>query len=262
MKPLGCVRLVGAGPGDPDLLTVKALRLLRSAETVVYDRLVGDAILDEIPPAAQRICVGKSTGRHSLPQDEINALLVRLAQEGRDVVRLKGGDPFIFGRGGEEAEALASHGIPFDVVPGITAAAGCAASSGIPLTHRELAQSVRLVTGHLQEDRELDFDWSRLADPTCTLVIYMGVANATRLSAGLIDGGLAADTAVAVVERGTTNAQRTLFTTLEGLTGDLAAWRVQPPALIIVGKVVGLSRDRRLAAVCRLADAQIMAAAQ
>lgn len=238
MRSRGKVYLVGAGPGDPELLTVKAARLIASAEVVVFDRLVGEAVLDLIAPSAQRVDVGKETGRHALPQEQINQLLVELASEGRPVVRLKGGDPFIFGRGGEEAEALAAAGIPFEVVPGITAASGCAAAAGIPLTHRGVAESVRLVTGHRQEDRELDCDWSSLADPRCTLVVYMGVASAERLAAGLMGAGRAGDTPVAIVERGTTPHQRTLFTTLQHLTADMARWQPKPPSLLIIGKVV------------------------
>ncbi len=235
----GKVYLVGAGPGDPDLLTVKAARLIASAKVVVVDRLVGEAILGLIPATARQVDVGKQTGVHVVPQDEINALLVRLAQGGEDVVRLKGGDPLIFGRGGEEAAALAEAGVAFEVIPGITAAAGCAASVGIPLTHRGVAESVRLVTGHRQGDGALDFDWASLADMRCTLVVYMGVANVGHMVAGLKSGGLPGTIPVAVVERGTTPSQRTLFTTLERLADDMAAWHPRPPALLIIGKVVG-----------------------
>ena len=248
MKPAGFVYLVGAGPGDPDLLTVKALRLLRAAEVVIHDRLVSEAILAELPASALRLSVGKATGHHSVPQDEINALIVRYARDGHRVIRLKGGDPFIFGRGGEEADALAAAGIAFEVVPGITAAVGCAAAAGIALTHRDVAQSVRLVTGHLGDDRGLELDWERLADPACTLVVYMGVATAGRMAQGLITAGLAADTAVAVVENGTTGGQRTLFGRLATLEADMAAWEVRPPALVIIGKVVEQSHRRFVAA--------------
>jgi uroporphyrin-III C-methyltransferase len=236
----GKVILVGAGPGDPDLLTVKAMRAIQSAEVVVFDRLVGHAVLDLIPDGARRVDVGKETGRHPLPQDQINRLLVDLAQDGRDVVRLKGGDPFIFGRGGEEALALAEAGIEFEIVPGITAASGCAAVAGIPLTHRGLAESVRLVTGHRQEDRDLDLNWSSLADPRCTLVVYMGVASAQRLAGGLRGAGLSGETPVAIIERGTTPQQRTFTTTLDNLVADIERWQPQPPALLIIGQVVTL----------------------
>lgn len=237
----GKVYLVGAGPGDPELLTLKAARLIAAAEVAVYDRLVADAVLELLPPKCHRIDVGKETGRHSVPQHEINSILVELGLAGRRVVRLKGGDPFIFGRGGEEAHALAQAGIAFEVVPGITAAAGCAAMAGIPLTHRGVAQGLRLLTGHRQDDRELDFDWVRLADPDCTLVVYMGVASAERLAGGLRGAGLSGETPVAIVERGTTPDQRTLFTTLERLSADMEVWRPQPPSLLIIGKVVNFA---------------------
>ena len=244
MAAVGCVHLVGAGPGDPELLTVKALRLIQAAHVVVYDRLVGQGILDLIPAGITKICVGKESGHHLLPQDEINQLLVRLALPSRRVVRLKGGDPFIFGRGGEEMHHLMRHGIPVEVVPGITAAAGCAAAAGLPLTHRGMAQSLRLVTGHLRDDAELDLDWAKLADPACTLVVYMGVGSAGRMADGLMGAGLSGQTPVAVIERGTTGAQRNLYGTLERVDADILRWQVQPPALIIIGKVVGLGAER------------------
>ncbi|MDO8608770.1 MAG: uroporphyrinogen-III C-methyltransferase [Phaeospirillum sp.] len=243
------IHLVGAGPGDPDLLTVKALRLIQSADVVVYDRLVGDGILDLIPPGTTRICVGKESGHHLLPQDEINDLLVSLARPDRRVVRLKGGDPFVFGRGGEELLYLARYGIAVEVVPGITAAAGCAAAAGIPLTHRNVARSVRLVTGHLSEDRDLDLDWATLADPSCTLVVYMGVASIGRMADGLMGAGLPGDTPVAVVERGTSGASRTLRGVLATVAASIEDWRVRPPALIIIGKVVALGRASDLGLV-------------
>jgi uroporphyrin-III C-methyltransferase/precorrin-2 dehydrogenase/sirohydrochlorin ferrochelatase/uroporphyrin-III C-methyltransferase len=244
MAVIGCVHLVGAGPGDPDLLTVKALRLIQTAHVVVYDRLVGKPILDLIPAGVTKICVGKESGRHLLPQDEINELLVRLALPSRRVVRLKGGDPFIFGRGGEEMIHLMRHGIPVEVVPGITAAAGCAAAAGIPLTHRDVAQSLRLVTGHLRDDNELDLDWAHLADPACTLVVYMGVGSVGRMAQGLMRAGLDHQTPVAVIERGTTGSQRNLYGCLKDVEADIHRWQVQPPALIIIGKAVALGADR------------------
>ncbi len=253
MNVQGCVHLVGAGPGDPDLLTVKALRLLQTADVVVYDRLVSQGILDLIPTGITRICVGKESGHHLLPQDEINDLLVKLATPTRRVVRLKGGDPFVFGRGGEEALHLVAHGIAVEVVPGITAASGCAASAGIPLTHRDLAHSVRLVTGHMQGDRDLDLDWAKLADPACTLVVYMGLGSVDRMADGLMTAGLSPDTPVAVVERGTTGTQRNLHGVLASMAADVRAWDVRPPALIIIGKVVALAADRFAADPCRLA---------
>ncbi len=252
-RPL--VHLVGAGPGDPDLLTVKAMRLIQSADVVVYDRLVSDGILDLIPPGTTRISVGKAKGHHLLPQDEINDLLVSLARPGRRVVRLKGGDPYIFGRGGEESIYLARYGIATEVVPGITAAAGCAAATGIPLTHREVARSVRLVTGHLLEDRTLDLDWERLADPSCTLVVYMGVGTAGPMADGLMAAGLDPATPVAVVEKGTTAAQRVLRGTLAELEADVARWQVEPPALLIIGRVVALAAEQEVAEWCGAVEA-------
>ncbi|WP_173984428.1 uroporphyrinogen-III C-methyltransferase, partial [Magnetospirillum sp. SS-4] len=222
------IHLVGAGPGDPELLTVKALRLIQSADVVVYDRLVGEGILDLIPAGTTRICVGKESGHHLLPQDEINDLLVSLARPSRRVVRLKGGDPFVFGRGGEEALYLARYGIAVEVVPGITAAAGCAADACIPLTHRDVARGVRLITGHFSENRDLDLDWPRLADPACTLVVYMGVATIGRIADGLMGAGLPADTPVAVVERGTSGASRTLYGVLRDIEADVKRWDVRP----------------------------------
>lgn len=235
----GCVYLVGAGPGDPDLLTVRAMRVLASAEVVVTDRLVSPAILALSPANAQRVFVGKESGHHMLPQAEINDLLVRLAGSGRRVVRLKGGDPFIFGRGAEEALHLAQAGIPFEVVPGITAAAGCTAMAGIPLTHRDLANSVRLITGHARDDKQLDLDWDKLADPDCTLVFYMGLANAPLISERLIAAGLPPDTPAAAIESGTTPDQRRHLTNLASLPTVAAA--CQPPTLLVVGRVVSLA---------------------
>lgn len=237
----GCVYLVGAGPGDPDLLTVKALRLLREAEVLVYDRLVSAEILSLVPPGVKRVYVGKASNQHSLPQDQINELLVKLGRGGRRVVRLKGGDPFIFGRGSEEAEHLAAHGIPFEVVPGITSASACSAYAGIPLTHRGLATGVRFVTGHCKNDTELDLDWASLADPNTTLVVYMGSANADQITQELIAAGLPADTPVAIVENGTTPQQRSARTTLENLCQELARQAFKPPTLIIIGKVVEMA---------------------
>ena len=172
MPAVGKVVLVGAGPGDPDLLTVKAAKAIEAADVIVYDRLVSPQILDLAPRGAALISVGKAPRNHSMPQSEINALLVRLALGGRHVIRLKGGDPFIFGRGGEEALELAKHKIPFEVIPGVTSAQGCAAAAGVPLTHRGLATSVRYITGHCREDMDLDYDWKGLADPDTTLAVY------------------------------------------------------------------------------------------
>jgi len=237
------VFIVGAGPGDPDLLTVKALRLLQEAEVVVYDRLVSAEILQLIPAGTKRIYVGKATGRHHMDQDAINCLLVNLARAGHQVVRLKGGDPFTFGRGGEEARYLVAHEIPFEVVPGITAASACSAYAGIPLTHRGVAKGVRLMAGHCQSDRTLELDWQSLADPETTLVFYMGLANAERIRGELIGAGLPATTPVAVVESGTTPRQRTCVATLAELPGLVDREAVQAPAMIIIGRVVNFADE-------------------
>jgi len=235
------VFLVGAGPGDPELLTVKALRLIQSAEVVVYDRLVGPEILDLIPVGASRINAGKAAGAHHLPQDEINQTLVRLGRSGRRTVRLKGGDPFVFGRGSEEALELVAAGIPFEVVPGISAATGASAYAGIPLTHRGLARSVRFVTGHCREDKLLDLNWQSLADADTTLVVYMGLANLKEISRHLIEHGLAGSTPAAAIENGTTSGQRRLVSTLAELPGDVTAQEFRAPCLLVIGRVVELA---------------------
>jgi len=235
------VFLVGAGPGDPELLTVKALRLIQSAEVVVYDRLVGPEILDLIPVGASRINAGKAAGAHHLPQDEINQTLVRLGRSGRRTVRLKGGDPFVFGRGSEEALELVAAGIPFEVVPGISAATGASAYAGIPLTHRGLARSVRFVTGHCREDKPLDLNWQSLADADTTLVVYMGLANLKEISRHLIEHGLAGSTPAAAIENGTTSGQRRLVSTLAELPGDVTAQEFRAPCLLVIGRVVELA---------------------
>ncbi len=235
----GEVYLVGAGPGDPDLLTFRALRLMQKADVVLYDNLVASAIVDMTRRDAERIFVGKKRADHALQQEEINALLVRLAREGRRVVRLKGGDPFIFGRGGEEIETLAAHGIPFQVVPGITAASGVASYAGIPLTHRDHAQSCLFVTGHLK-DGSMNLDWDALSRPRQTVVVYMGLHGIDILCSELIRHGMADSTAIAIVQQGTTQNQRVWTGTLATLPGIVM--RVQPraPTLIIVGSVVTL----------------------
>ncbi len=232
------VYLVGAGPGDPELLTVKAQRLLREADVVVYDRLVGAGIVELVPPGATRIYVGKAQGAHRMSQDEINDLLVSLARPGRTVVRLKGGDPFIFGRGSEEADHLARHGIPFAIVPGITAASGCASSAGIPLTHRGAATGVRFVTGHCRAGADLDLNWDSLADPDTTLVIYMGLANLDQIGRRLIAAGLPSATPAAAVANGTTAEQRVCRATLADLAERVRASELASPVLIVIGRVV------------------------
>ena len=238
----GKVYLVGAGPGDPDLLTVRAARLLAQAEVVVYDHLVGADVLALIGPAASRLYVGKERSHHSLPQEGINELLVRLAREGRTVVRLKGGDPFVFGRAGEELQVLAAEGIPFEVVPGITAACGVASYAGIPLTHRDFAQSCTFVTGHLK-DGSCDLDWPALTRARQTVVIYMGLSGLATICAQLIAHGLPADWPAAVVAQGTLASQREVCATLGTLADAVARAGLQSPCLTIVGEVVRLRAD-------------------
>ena len=235
----GEVYLVGAGPGDPDLLTFRALRLMQKADVVVYDNLVAMAIVDLTRRDAQRIFVGKQRASHTLRQEEINALLVRLAGEGKRVVRLKGGDPFIFGRGGEEIEALAAHDIPFQVVPGITAAAGVASYAGIPLTHRDHAQSCLFVTGHLK-DGTMNLDWDALARPNQTVVVYMGLHGLATLCGELVRHGMPATTPVAIVQQGTTQNQRVITGTLATLPAIAEREKPRAPTLTIVGGVVTL----------------------
>ncbi|WP_018718352.1 uroporphyrinogen-III C-methyltransferase [Arhodomonas aquaeolei] len=239
----GAVSLVGAGPGDPDLLTLRGYRRLRAADVVLHDRLVAAEIVALAPASAQRIYVGKQRDRHPVPQSRINALLIDYARRGLRVVRLKGGDPFIFGRGGEELEELMAAGVPFEVVPGVTAASGCAAYAGIPLTHRDHAQSCVFVTGHRKANGELALDFDQLARPQQTVVFYMGLAGIDRLVAGLLAHGAPSERPAAVVQQGTTAAQRVVAGRLDALPGLVRDAGLRAPTLIVVGEVVRL-RER------------------
>jgi uroporphyrin-III C-methyltransferase/precorrin-2 dehydrogenase/sirohydrochlorin ferrochelatase len=244
----GRVFLVGAGPGSVDLLTLRAYRLLCEAEVIVHDRLVGDEVMALAPPAAERIFVGKQRANHCMQQEDINALLVRLAQAGRRVVRLKGGDPLIFGRGGEEAEALAAAGVPFEIVPGITAALACAADAAIPLTHRDESRAVTFVTGHTR-DGMLGLDFAALARPGTTLAIYMGAHTLPLLAEQLARHGFDLSTPAAMVERGGTSHRRVLHGTLPELVVQAPHWSTGGPALVLIGEVV--ARARPTDADCR-----------
>ena len=238
----GKVVLVGAGPGDPQLLTCKAARILAAADTVVYDHLVGEGVLDLLPSGAERIYVGKESGRHELPQEQINRLLIDRARSGRLVVRLKGGDPFVFGRGGEEIIDLAAAGVPFEVVPGITAASAASAYAGIPLTHRGMVRACTLVSGHLA-DGQVDLDWVALARPGQTIVVYMGVAAIGIICERLIAHGLDSSTPAAAVRNASIETQRTVVGTLANLPERIAQAAMAAPAIVIIGEVVRL-RDR------------------
>ena len=235
----GEVYLVGAGPGDPDLLTFKALRLMQRAEVVLYDRLVSEPILDMVRRDAERIYVGKQRADHAVPQQQINEMLLTLAQQGKRVLRLKGGDPFIFGRGAEEIDLLAKNHIPFQVVPGITAASGCASYAGIPLTHRDCSQSVRFITGHLK-DGVLDFRWKEFVESQQTLVFYMGLTGLEQICTRLIEHGKDANTPAALIERGTLPDQQVHIGNLSNLPQLVKDNNVTPPTLLIIGDVVSL----------------------
>ena len=248
----GEVALVGAGPGDPGLLTLRAWSLLQQADAVVYDRLVSAELMKLLPAHCARHYVGKTSGYHSLPQPQINQLLVDLAQQNLRVVRLKGGDPFIFGRGAEELEYLLAHGINGQVVPGVTAAAGCSAYAGIPLTHRDLAHSCQFITGHLQEDGALQLPWRSLAEGKQTLVFYMGLASLGEISRNLIAAGLPVNTPAALIGNGTRADQRVVRCTLKQLPSMAQEQQLKPPTLTVIGEVVGLFAKQSLKFPARL----------
>lgn len=230
---------MGAGPGDPDLLTIKALRLIQSCDVVIYDRLVSPAIMELIPSTTRKIYVGKARSEHAVPQDSINQLLVDEARAGHNVLRLKGGDPFIFGRGGEELELLSEANVAFEVIPGITAASGCAAYAGIPLTHRDFAQSVRFITGHLKNNN-INLRWPELMGPTQTLVFYMGLVGLQAICQQLIQHGRDPQTPVALIEKGTTPQQRVVIATLATINERVREENITAPTLTIIGDVVTL----------------------
>jgi uroporphyrin-III C-methyltransferase/precorrin-2 dehydrogenase/sirohydrochlorin ferrochelatase len=240
----GEVFLVGGGPGDPDLLTFRALRLMQQCDVCVYDKLVSPEVMELVRRDAELIFVGKSRDQHTMPQEEINELLAKLALQGKRVLRLKGGDPFIFGRGGEEIETLMEHGVPFQVVPGITAANGVSSYAGIPLTHRDYAQACLFITGHLKaganKELSVDLDWTAMARPKQTVVIYMGLVGLNQICEKLIEHGVPATMPAAVVQQGTTQRQKVVSATLQDLAEKVEAAQLKPPSLIIVGEVVQL----------------------
>ncbi|MDR0478666.1 MAG: uroporphyrinogen-III C-methyltransferase [Burkholderiaceae bacterium] len=241
--PVGTVTLVGAGPGDPELLTLKAVRALEQAKLALYDHLVSPAVLDFLPPGAERIYVGKEASRHTLPQTDIARLMIRLARAGQSLVRLKGGDGYIFGRGGEEAQALAEAGVPFRVIPGLTAAQGAAASTGIPLTHRDHADTLVLATGHRRADQQLDLDWAMLARRHQTVALYMGVANLPEICQQLMAHGLPAHTPAALIEKATLPDERCVTGSVADLPGLAREHHIRPPALILIGDVIAARRQ-------------------
>lgn len=246
--PAGHVSLVGAGPGDPDLLTIRAARLIGQAEIVFVDRLVGQGVMELISASAEIVYVGKSKGEHSLPQAEIQRRTIEAAKAGKRVVRLKGGDPFIFGRGGEEVEALRAANIMVEVVPGISSALGCAAAAQIPLTHRDMAQAVTFVTGHAALGQEPDLDWNALARPNQTVVVFMGVGTAGTIAARLVAAGGDPATPVAVIENGTRQNEISAFGTLGNIAEMIQSAGIQGPALLIIGEVVALAHRTQASA--------------
>ena len=238
----GKVYLVGAGPGDPKLLTIKAMELLSKADVVVYDRLVGESILKFAPKTARKIYVGKRSGKHVVPQDKINELLVTAALEGKVVVRLKGGDPFLFGRGGEEAETLLEKNVPFEIVPGVTSAIAAPMYAGIPLTHRDYASSVAIVTGHRAGESGKPIKWDKLASAVDTIVILMGIESLEAIVAKLVEGGLDPNKPVAIIQQGTTKAQKSVLGKLNTIVEVAKENNVKPPAVVVIGEVTELGR--------------------
>ncbi|WP_296653794.1 uroporphyrinogen-III C-methyltransferase [Rhodoferax sp.] len=238
----GCVYLIGAGPGDAELLTLRAVRLLQRADVVVYDNLVSAEVLDFLPPGAERIYAGKRRNEHTMRQEQINALLVKLAREGKRVVRLKGGDPFIFGRGGEELQTLAAHGVAFEVIPGVTAASGVSSYAGIPLTHRDYAQTCLFVTGHLK-DGTADLDWPSLVRPKQTVVIYMGLSGLPDICQRMVLHGAPSDLPVAVVQDGSSPTQKVVTGTLSTIAERVTTQKLKSPSLTIIGNVVKLHAE-------------------
>ena len=237
---VGLVHIVGAGPGDPELLTLKAFRLIQQADIVFHDKLVSPEIMDMVRRDAERVPVGKSKGEHLVPQDGIHELMISAALEGKRVVRLKGGDPFIFGRGGEEVQALREAGIEAQVVPGISAAMGCAASAGLPLTHRDHAQTLTFVTGHARKGGVPDLDWPSLARPNQTVVVFMGVGTAQAISEKLVEAGLSGSTPVAVIENGTRKNEIRAYGALEELAEIIESNAIKGPALLVIGDVAAI----------------------
>lgn len=237
------VRILGGGPGDPELLTLKAHRILtQETEVAIYDRLIAPAILALLPERCERVYAGKSAGFHELSQDEINEALLTHAKRGKKVTRLKGGDPFIFGRGGEEIEFLFAHHVPFEVVPGITSAGGISATLGLPLTHRDLATGVRFISGHKKKNQPLELPWKELANPATTLVVYMGLTSLPEISAGLIAAGLPRQTPAAAIQSGTTEQQKQCLADIETLPNKVKEMHLEPPVLIIIGDVVSVAQ--------------------